>query len=255
MKDSLIRKLKICFGFLGFMISTHPSMSNEIFKSIEEQRQIHGVDLSNVHTGSPGTEKPIDTSTFVPLDEANSTDSETEETSEGAPSCTCWETLAFYCGKSVSCYYSDDLDTSQPSNHECSKCTRRVCIGATITSAVISTALLIGGAASYSTDCGKCCCFVDYYHGYSHPGCTPDCQTPFMSTVGAIDLATILPSTCGYGCYCCAAGCNKQQFKQKFKEGQSCLPEHRCSIRNTYNNVTSLFNWCCGPSGDIPHQS
>lgn len=255
MKSSLIQHLKICLGFLGFMISVQPSMSNEISKSIEEQRQIHGVTLSNVHTGTSGTEKPIDTSTFVPLENDNSTDNETEESSEAPPSCTCWETLAFYCGKSVSCYYSDDFDKAQSSNHECSKCTRKTFIGATIASAVISTAFLVGGAVSYSEECAKCCCFRDFYKGRSYACCTPDCQTPFMSTFGAIDLASILPSICGYGCYCCATGCNKQQFKKKFKEGQSCLPEHSCSLRNSYSSITSLFDWCCGPSGDISHRS
>lgn len=197
----------------------------------------------------------------VPLDKSSQSDEEEDSSQDAA----FYEDLAFCCGKSVSCYYSDDLFRQRNSNeqwvdtpisnHECHYCVRHTCIWGTLGCFVVNTALLIGGSISYAPGCSDCC-FPQSWSG-AYTSCTPDCRLPFMSTVGSMDLGTVLPSCSTYSCYFCA-GCNKKrQFQRKFKEGQSCLPEHRFSLRNLYWLLSQnpLVNFCCGPTEGDSHTS
>lgn len=202
----------------------------------------------------------------VSLDEETLSDQAGNENDNPSQNSAFYENLAFCCGKTVSCYYCDDLLCQEKnsegkwvdiptSNHEYHPCVRHSCIWGSLSLFVVSSALLIGGSTSYAPACSKCC-FPQYYSG-GYTSCSPDCRLPFMSTVGSIDLATVLPACSTYSCYGCAGCCNKREFQRSFKEGQSCLPEHRFSLRNLYSLITKnpLINFCCGPTEDNSHKS
>jgi len=85
---------------------------------------------------------------------------------------------------------------------------------------------------------------LPHYRSGQYYCCDPSCRAPFVGFFGAADALILCPVLPAYGAYCCADCMKKGQFKKKFLEGQSCLPEHRVSIKNFF----SLFNSCCGPS-------
>jgi hypothetical protein len=156
-----------------------------------------------------------------------------------------YEDLAFCCGKCACCLVGSSEDSRR---HECPGPIRDMCIITTIGGVGVFTALLVGGAISYVPACSGCF-FPSYQNVYL--ACSPDCQSHFMATFGAMEAATVLPAFPPNCMYCCAHSLGKEQFKQKFKEGQSCLPEHGCSFRNMFLGVAKFFNFCCGPSEDL----
>lgn len=262
----------VFLGLMGLLTLSSNAMDDPR-EGIEKQRNSHSYS-SDVSLSSEESTSEKDTiekqrsshshSVVIPLEEDTVSDQGDKEKDKSSQNSVCYENIAFSCGKMASCYYWDDMGFQNDStgksvripisNHECHPCVRCTCIWGTLTVSIVTSALLLGGATSYAPDCASCC-FPRVYGAYTD--CTPDCRLPFMSTVGAIDLASVLPACTTYSCYGCAGCNNKKEFQKKFKEGQSCLPEHRFSFRNFYSLITSnpLVNFCWGPTEDNSHKS